>query len=194
MSAVSPDTCNVYVRYQTWWLAPARMPFLVLVRNLCAAWSWRRGFVTCISKRGLLAAIYTCGLLLLQGCFQLRNAWPGVLSCMEQTCTRNSGARLLSIKLTLQPPLPHTGLGQYISGSILFEETLYDNAASGESFVELMKKQGIIPGIKTDKGLVPLVNSNNESWTQGLTGLADRSAEYYKQVRALLFRCYQGRV
>jgi fructose-bisphosphate aldolase class I len=73
------------------------------------------------------------------------------------------------------------GLGEYISGSILFEETLYDNAASGESFVELMKKQGIIPGIKTDKGLVPLVNSNNESWTQGLTGLADRSAEYYKQ-------------
>ena len=46
-----------------------------------------------------------------------------------------------------------------------------------------MKRQGIIPGIKTDKGLVPLTNSNNESWTQGLTGLADRSAEYYKQVR-----------
>lgn len=43
------------------------------------------------------------------------------------------------------------GLGEYISGSILFEETLYDNAATGESFVELMKKQGIIPGIKTDK-------------------------------------------
>jgi fructose-bisphosphate aldolase class 1 len=42
--------------------------------------------------------------------------------------------------------------------------------------------QGIVPGIKTDKGLVPLANANNESWTQGLTGLADRSAEYYKQV------------
>ncbi len=39
-----------------------------------------------------------------------------------------------------------------------------------------------MPGIKTDKGLVPLTNSNNESWTQGLTGLADRSADYYKQV------------
>jgi fructose-bisphosphate aldolase class I len=72
-------------------------------------------------------------------------------------------------------------LGEYISGSILFEETLYDNAATGEPFVELMKKQGIIPGIKTDKGLVPLTNSNGESWTQGLTGLIDRSSEYYKQ-------------
>lgn len=49
------------------------------------------------------------------------------------------------------PCSPRAGLGEYISGSILFEETLYDNAATGEPFVELMKKQGIIPGIKTDK-------------------------------------------
>jgi fructose-bisphosphate aldolase class 1 len=35
-------------------------------------------------------------------------------------------------------------------------------------------------GIKVDKGLVPLVNSNNESWCQGLDGLAQRTAEYYK--------------
>ena len=41
-------------------------------------------------------------------------------------------------------------------------------------------------GIKVDKGLVPLPNSNNESWCQGLDGLAQRTAEYYKQVQLLL--------
>ena len=41
-----------------------------------------------------------------------------------------------------------------------------------------------MPGIKTDQGLVPLTNSNDESWTQGLTKLADRSAKYYEAVRA----------
>ena len=40
-----------------------------------------------------------------------------------------------------------------------------------------------MPGIKTDQGLVPLTNSNDESWTQGLTKLADRSAKYYEAVR-----------
>lgn len=42
-------------------------------------------------------------------------------------------------------------------------------------------------GIKVDKGLVPLSNSNNESWCQGLDGLAQRTAEYYKQVRLWLW-------
>ena len=72
------------------------------------------------------------------------------------------------------------GLGQYISGAILFEETLYQSAKSGKTFVECLKGQNIVPGIKVDKGLVPLPNSNGESWCQGLDGLAQRCAEYYK--------------
>jgi fructose-bisphosphate aldolase class I len=72
------------------------------------------------------------------------------------------------------------GLGDYISGAILFEETLYQSAEDGTSFVDLLNKQNIIPGIKVDKGLVPLANSNGESWCQGLDGLAQRTAEYYK--------------
>ena len=65
----------------------------------------------------------------------------------------------------------------------MFEETLYDHAVDGTPFVEVCRKQGIVPGIKTDQGLVPLVNSNGESWTQGLTNLIGRSEKYYAQVR-----------
>ena len=74
------------------------------------------------------------------------------------------------------------GLGNYISGTIMFEETLFDHAVDGTPFVEVCRKQGIVPGIKTDQGLVPLVNSNGESWTQGLTNLIGRSEKYYAQV------------
>ena len=48
------------------------------------------------------------------------------------------------------------GLGNYISGAILFEETLYQNHIDGESMIEKLNKLGIIPGIKVDKGLLPL--------------------------------------
>ena len=43
------------------------------------------------------------------------------------------------------------GVGQYISGAILFEETLFQNASTGKSFVSVMQEQGIVPGIKVDK-------------------------------------------
>jgi fructose-bisphosphate aldolase class I len=72
------------------------------------------------------------------------------------------------------------GLGQYISGAILFEETLYQSTKAGVTFVDVMNKAGIVPGIKVDKGLVPLANSNGESWCMGLDGLDKRCAEYYK--------------
>jgi len=73
------------------------------------------------------------------------------------------------------------GLGEYISGAILFEETLYQSRLDGTSFVQTLNDSGIVAGIKVDKGLVPMVNSENESWCQGLDGLADRCASYYKQ-------------
>ncbi|KAK9813282.1 hypothetical protein WJX72_011870 [[Myrmecia] bisecta] len=72
------------------------------------------------------------------------------------------------------------GLGKYISGAIMFEETLYQSTSKGEKMVDVLKRQNIVPGIKVDKGLVPLTNSNGESWCQGLDGLAQRCAEYYK--------------
>jgi len=72
-------------------------------------------------------------------------------------------------------------LGENIGGAILFEETLYQSASDGTSFVDVLKGQGVYPGIKVDKGLRPLVNSNGESWCQGLDGLAERAAAYYEQ-------------
>ena len=71
------------------------------------------------------------------------------------------------------------GLGEFISGAILFEETLYQSASDGTKFVDCLNNENIVPGIKVDKGLVPLPNSNGESWCQGLDGLAMRTAEYY---------------
>lgn len=73
------------------------------------------------------------------------------------------------------------GLGQYISGAILFEETLYQSTTDGKKIVDVLVSQNIVPGIKVDKGLVPLAGSNDESWCQGLDGLASRCAAYYQQ-------------
>lgn len=71
-------------------------------------------------------------------------------------------------------------IGDYISGVILFHETLYQKADDGTPFPELLKQRGIIPGIKVDTGVVPLFGSNDESTTQGLDDLAKRCAQYKK--------------
>jgi len=71
-------------------------------------------------------------------------------------------------------------LGNYISGVILFHETLYQKADDGTPFIDLIKNLGIIPGIKLDKGIVPLMGSEGESTTQGLDDLAQRCAQYKK--------------
>jgi len=71
-------------------------------------------------------------------------------------------------------------LGNSISGVILFHETLYQKADDGRPFVDLIKGLGIIPGIKVDKGVVPLMGSEGESTTQGLDDLSSRCAQYKK--------------
>jgi len=67
-----------------------------------------------------------------------------------------------------------------ISGVILFDETFRQSTHDGKPFVQLLKEKDIIPGIKVDKGVVPLAGSLNECTTQGLDGLAERCAEYKK--------------
>ena len=74
------------------------------------------------------------------------------------------------------------GLGEYISGAILFEETLYQDHLDGDSMVSKLDKLGIIPGIKVDKGLRPLAGAlEGETWCQGLEELAERTAKYYER-------------
>lgn len=73
------------------------------------------------------------------------------------------------------------GLGEFISGCITFEETLFDVARDGSTkLVDLLKKEGIIPGIKVDKGVQPLFGTNGETVTQGIDDLGKRCAKYYE--------------
>jgi len=73
------------------------------------------------------------------------------------------------------------GIEKFVSGIILFEETLYQNADDGTPFVDIMKTKGIIPGIKVDKGIKILPGTNGESVTQGIDDLDARCAKYYAQ-------------
>jgi len=66
------------------------------------------------------------------------------------------------------------GLEQYINGVILFEETFLNKDEKGRPIAEIFAEKGIIPGIKVDKGLVPLANTEDEKVTQGLDGLTER--------------------
>ena len=70
------------------------------------------------------------------------------------------------------------GAGQHISGVILFDETIRQNAADGTPLVEIIQDAGIIPGIKVDKGAKPLAGHPDETVTEGLDGLRERLEEY----------------
>ena len=69
------------------------------------------------------------------------------------------------------------GLGEFISGVILFDETIRQKAADGTPFVEVLIRQGIVPGIKVDKGAKALANFPGDKITEGLDGLRERLAE-----------------
>ncbi|CAN4117236.1 unnamed protein product [Withania somnifera] len=111
----------------------------------------------------------------------------GILAADESTGT--IGKRLSSINVenvesnrrALRELLFCTpGCLQYLSGVILFEETLYQKTAAGKPFVDVLKEGGVLPGIKVDKGTVELPGTNGETTTQGLDGLAERCQKYYE--------------
>ena len=71
-------------------------------------------------------------------------------------------------------------LDQYLSGVILFDETIRQRASDGTPFVEVLNRQGIIPGIKVDLGAKPMAGFPGEQITEGLDGLRGRFQEYYQ--------------
>jgi fructose-bisphosphate aldolase class I len=70
-------------------------------------------------------------------------------------------------------------MSQYISGVILYEETLYQDGGDGTPLVELISRAGAIPGIKVDKGAKPMAGFPGETLTEGLDGLSERLAKDY---------------
>ncbi len=70
------------------------------------------------------------------------------------------------------------GLAEYISGVILFDETIRQSAADGSAFVRILEEAEIIPGIKVDTGAKPLAGFAGETVTEGLDGLRERLREY----------------
>jgi fructose-bisphosphate aldolase class I len=73
------------------------------------------------------------------------------------------------------------GVGEFISGAILFEETLGQKADDGTPLPVAATRAGIVPGIKVDKGKIPLANAPGDEITQGLDGLAGRLKTYKTQ-------------
>jgi fructose-bisphosphate aldolase class I len=70
------------------------------------------------------------------------------------------------------------GAEEFISGVILFDETIRQSSSDGTPFPELLAKKGILPGIKVDQGAKDLAFASGEKVTEGLDGLRDRVTEY----------------
>src|SRR5437762_7518866 len=108
----------------------------------------------------------------------------GILAADESTPTVTKRFEAVGIESTEETRRTYRellmttpGCSQYIAGVILFEETLNQKTSQGVLFPEALKNAGILAGIKVDKGLVHLANTD-EQVTQGLDGLAERLIEY----------------
>jgi fructose-bisphosphate aldolase, class I len=116
---------------------------------------------------------------------ELVAAGKGILAADESTGTIKKRFDQIGIESTedtrrryRQMLLGTPGLGDHISGVILFDETIRQSAGDGTPFVEVLEKAGVIPGIKVDTGAKPLALFPGETVTEGLDGLRERLAEY----------------
>jgi len=111
----------------------------------------------------------------------------GVLAMDESNGTCNKRLGKVGIEQTedmrrayRQLILTTPNLGNYISGAILYDETIRQSTKEGTPFLNVMTDAGIIPGIKVDTGAKDMAGFPEEKVTEGLDGLRDRIAEYYQ--------------
>jgi fructose-bisphosphate aldolase class I len=109
----------------------------------------------------------------------------GLLAMDESTGTCNKRFAPLNIPQTeearrsyRQMIITTPGLAEYISGAILYDETIRQKTTCGERFVNVLTQAGIIPGIKLDTGAKPMSGFAGETVTEGLDGLPARVADY----------------
>ena len=110
----------------------------------------------------------------------------GILAADESTATITKRFEAIGVESTEENRrsyrellLTTPGIGEFVSGAILYDETIRQAAKDGTPFPDVMAKQNIHPGIKVDAGAKPLAGSPEETVTEGLDGLSERIAEYY---------------
>jgi len=112
----------------------------------------------------------------------------GILAADESTGTIGKRFDSIGVKNTREARREYRrllftspGIGKYISGVILFEETLFEHTEDKKTqLVDFLTKEGIVLGIKVDKGTKLLPGSDDETYTQGLTDLDERCKKYYQ--------------
>lgn len=116
---------------------------------------------------------------------KLATRGKGILAADESSATIGKRLAAVNVESTEETRRAYRDLlintpniNEFIAGIILFEETLNQKTLDGIPFPEKLNQLGIIPGIKVDKGLINLANTNEEQVTQGLDGLAERLVEY----------------
>jgi fructose-bisphosphate aldolase, class I len=110
----------------------------------------------------------------------------GILAADESTGTIEKRFKSIDVESTEENRRAYRemlfttpGLSEHISGVILYDETIRQSTADGVSFVKVLEKAGMIPGIKVDTGAKPLAGFPGESVTEGLDGLRERLTEYH---------------
>jgi fructose-bisphosphate aldolase, class I len=117
----------------------------------------------------------------------LVTAGKGILAADESTGTIKKRLDSIGVESTEENRRAYRdllftteGAEEFISGVIMFDETIRQSTSDGTPFPQLLESKGIIPGIKVDKGAKPLAGAEGETVTEGLDGLGERLAEYFE--------------